>query len=82
MSELTIADIPLIQAKINDAKDRRSRAQGAQERILADWKAEGINSIDEATAEINKLQQAQDRDQLRLDELMKELGEAADWGSL
>jgi hypothetical protein len=77
---MTTQRLEEIRNKIEAAKQRRSRAEGAMERILEQWKADfGITTAKEAEARLEVLNAAIARDQARLKDLEADLEAVTDW---
>ncbi len=71
---MDIKDLEALKARIEEAKTTKSRAEGAQERILSQWKTEfKVNSLEEAEALLAKMDTDLDRDETRLQGLLDDL---------
>ncbi len=76
---MTLAEI---QKKITELESQKMRAELQIEQILTEWKALGINSIQEAEAEVLKLTADIKADEARYESLMEKIEGLADWDSL
>ena len=71
---MQVRDLEQLKARIEEAKTTKARAEGALDRIKAQWKADfGVSTIEEAEAELAKLDADLDRDEARLEGLLKDL---------
>jgi len=80
---MKIEEFDALRKKIEDAKAKKARAEGALEesmnRLLKDFKCK---TIEEADAKLIELQKDIDADEIKLSDLLKKIKAACDWDSL
>ena len=75
MMARTDKNIQDLMERVQEAKDRRQRAEGVLENMNKDLKAMGFKTPKEAKAEIAKLEKTLDKLEEELNELCEELEE-------
>ena len=82
-TKLSVADLDRIHDKIEAAKTRKSKAMGAMEKIEEGWKRDlGVNTVEEAREKLEEMQRETKTQQQRLDDILQQLEDAADWDTL
>ena len=80
---MTSEQFQTIKNKIADSKNAISRAEGAIAQLQTQLLQEhGLDSIDAASAHLNKLELDIAADQKKLDHLLHKLEQVTDWGAL
>lgn len=80
---MQISDFEGLKKKIEDAKTRKAKAEGALEQAMTRLKDEfGCSTIDEAEEKLKQLQTEIDNDEIKLDSMLKSLDNSIDWNSL
>lgn len=77
---MTIDEVKEIRRKIQKAQEARTKAEGAIEQLKAQLKKDyGIDSVEEAEAEIAQKKKALAINETRLEELLEKLENLTDW---
>jgi predicted RNase H-like nuclease (RuvC/YqgF family) len=80
---MEVKEFDVLQKKIEDAKKKKSMAEGALEQIRSVLKKEfGVETVDQAKAKLKELQDELSADQKKFDEMARELEAIVDWGGL
>lgn len=80
---MTTKEFEAIKAKIDSAKEKKARAEGAMAKIEEQWKRDfKVNDIEEAEAAFLELKETIQSDETKLAGLYAKLEAAADWESI
>ena len=80
---MDIKQLDGIKSKIKTANDKKSRALGALEQVMASLKKDyDCETQEDAEKKIEALQTERERDTVRLNELLDELGKVTDWSTI
>lgn len=80
---MTAERLEQIKEKIGEAKQKKAKAEGAIERIEAQWKSDfDLNGATEAEARVKELEADIERDEGRQATLEKELEAVTDWDEI
>jgi len=77
---MTPREFQAIKEKIETAKEKKARAEGAKAKIEEQWKRDyGINSIEEASEKVTELESGIEEDKKKLEKLYNTLEKITDW---
>lgn len=80
---MKIEDFTELREKIEAAKVKKSKAEGALEEFMNRLKSEfGCSTIEEAEKKLGKLQAEIDSDEEKLEKDLEEIEKAVDWDKL
>lgn len=80
---MTAERLEEIQEKIDAAKQRKSRAEGAMEKIQQQWQDQyGVKTLEGAQEHLADLKESLKKDETRLQELEGQLEAVTDWDNL
>lgn len=72
-----------IKDKINKAKDKDTKAQGAIEQIMGQLKKDfAIGSIEEAKEKLAEIDRTIEKEEVKLDKIYEELEELTEWETI
>ena len=77
------SEIERIKSLIQKAELEQAKAQGVKDSIKSGWKKKyGFDSIEEAKAKLEELENDLAKNEKKKDKLMKELEESQDWDKI
>lgn len=80
---MEISDFTALKAKIEDAKTRRARSEGAFQEGLKRLKSEfQCDSLEDADKKLQSLQKEIDADEVKLADMLKEIESSVKWEEL
>jgi hypothetical protein len=80
---MEISDFTALKAKIENAKTKRARAEGAMAEGLKRLKSEfQCDSLEDADKKLDALQKEIDADEVKLADMLKEIEGAINWNEL
>jgi seryl-tRNA synthetase len=80
---MTTSEFQSIKTKINEVKQKKTRAEGAIAQIEDQWnKTYGISDIDSAKKKLEELKTSVEEEEKELDALYVRLEKVTDWSTL
>lgn len=80
---MQISDFEELKKKIENAKTRKAKAEGALEQAMTRLKDEfGCSTVEAAEEKLKQLQTEIDNDEIKLDSMLRSLDNSIDWNSL
>lgn len=80
---MKVEDFENLKSKIEELKNKKSRAEGALEQVKDQLKKDfGVNDLKEASLLLEKIDKEIKSDQSKLDELLEEIENITDWDKI
>ncbi len=76
-------DLIQVKKKIDSAKEKKARAEGAKAKIEEQWARDfQVNSLDGAKSKVAEIELAIKKDDAKLTTLLEELEKVTDWSKI